>query len=134
MFGKIVALVQGSGTTSSDTLAFPACFGSHTMAWGVEMSACLEVCFSPMYDEELQLATAQSPPSHPCRGPSVDKGKHWQHFVGKATMECKLLLKTPWWPTQPALGRHISSTDALLHLRLLPNVSPRALHLLNAFD
>lgn len=43
MFGKIMALVQGPGTASSDTLAFLNCFGFHTMAWGeVEMLTCSE--------------------------------------------------------------------------------------------
>lgn len=49
MFGKIAALVQGPGTTYSNTLAFPACFGFHTIAWEMEMSVCLEICFSPTY-------------------------------------------------------------------------------------
>lgn len=49
VLSKIVALVQGPGATSSGTLAFPACFGFHTMAWGdVEMSTCLEVSASDL--------------------------------------------------------------------------------------
>lgn len=91
MFGKIVALVQGHGTTSSDAPVFPACFRFHTMARGeVEASTCLEVCFSPKHDEELQLIPAQSPPSQLCAMALL-----YPPAPGEATTECELLLMTP---------------------------------------
>lgn len=57
---KIVPLVQGPGSTSSDTLFFPACLGFHTMAWrvAVEMRCPLVwVSAVVLSDEEPQLIT-----------------------------------------------------------------------------